>query len=265
MWFDTHIHLDCVQYAGQQADLITQARQAGVNQWVIPTTSPQNFTDVRQLAHQTAGAYYALGIHPLLMTDWTQARETHALETLAVALNTHQHDPKLVAVGEIGLDYFVPHLDYDQQLRVLKAQLTLAKQYNLPVLLHVRKAHDVVTQSLRKISVRGGIAHAFNGSAVQAQAFIQLGFCLGFGGAATYPRALRIRELLATVPAHHLVLETDGPDMAPIDFAKQINPPKALATIGMTLAQVRGLPVDDFARLCTTNSHRILNLKNIKI
>jgi TatD DNase family protein len=257
MWIDTHIHLDASEYAGAHAALIEQARAVGVSGWVIPAVAPSNFAAVRRIAHETAGAAYALGIHPLAVEQCPD----EGLELLQAALDSHQHDPKLVAVGEIGLDFFMPNPTPAQllkQQRFFTAQLKLARRYDLPVLLHVRRAVDHIAKHLRQHPVRGGIAHAFNGSAQQAQALIELNLCLGFGGAATYTRALQIRQRLASVPAHAIVLETDGPDIAPEWLAKQINPPAALAQIGAVLARIRGIPVDEFAALCGANSCRVL-------
>jgi TatD DNase family protein len=257
VWIDTHIHLDANEYQGQQAELIAQARAVGVNHWVIPAVEPNNFDAVRGIAHATQGAVYALGIHPMYVAH----APDHALERLQDALETHKHDPKLVAVGEIGLDYFVPNQTAEQlqkQQRFFTAQLKLAVRYELPVLLHVRRSVDHIAKYLRVHPVCGGIAHAFNGSAQQAQSLIDLNLCLGFGGAATYSRALQIRERLATVPASAIVLETDGPDISPEWIAKQINPPEALARIGQTLAAIRGMPTAEFAVLCRDNSLRTL-------
>jgi TatD DNase family protein len=257
VWFDTHIHLDAAEYAGNQAALLQDARQVGVHGWVIPAVTPANFDAVRILAHHVQGASYALGIHPMFVNTCT----CEALDQLQAALQTHKNDPKLVAVGEIGLDYFMPTISVEQvarQMQFFKAQLKLAQQYDLPVLLHVRKAQDSVAKALRQHPICGGIVHAFNGSSQQAQAFIDLGLCLGFGGAATYSRALQIRQHLANVPEQAVVLETDAPDMAPEWLAKQLNSPVSLAKIGGVLAAIRGVPVDEFSRMCLDNSRRIL-------
>ena len=256
-WIDTHIHLDAPEYGGNHAALIAQARAAGVGGWVIPSVIPSNFATVRALAHATPGASYALGIHPM----YVDRTPDSALELLQVELDAHHQDPKLVAVGEIGLDYFVPNHDPNhilKQQRFFIAQLKLAARYDLPVIMHMRRSVDHIAKYLRLHPVRGGIAHAFNGSAQQAQSLIDLNLCLGFGGAATYSRALQIRERLATVPAHAIVIETDGPDIAPEWLAKQVNPPQALARIGHVLAGVRGIEVAVFAALCRANSGRVL-------
>jgi TatD DNase family protein len=256
-WIDTHIHLDAAEYGGNHAALIAQARSAGVGGWVIPTIDPSNFATVRAMAHATDGAVYALGIHPMYVDKTPDS----ALELLQAELDVHQNDPKLVAVGEIGLDYFVPNQDIVKQQRFFTAQLKLAARYDLPVIMHVRRSVDHIAKYLRLHPVQGGIAHAFNGSAQQAQSLIDLNLCLGFGGAATYSRALQIRERLATVPAQAIVLETDGPDIAPEWLAKQVNPPAALARIGHVLAGLRGMQVDEFAALCGANSGRVLGMK----
>lgn len=257
MWIDTHIHLDATEYGGNHAALIAQARTAGVRGWVIPAVTPNNFASVRRIAHETQGASYALGIHPMYVNDCPD----ESLDWLQTELEAYKHDPKLVAVGEIGLDYFVQNQTAEQlhkQQHFFTAQLKLAARYDLPVLLHVRRSVDHVAKYLRLHPVCGGIAHAFNGSAQQAQSLIDLNLCLGFGGAATYSRALQIRERLATLPANAIVLETDGPDIAPEWLSKQVNPPAALAHIGQVLADVRSMAVDEFAALCGENSVRIL-------
>jgi TatD DNase family protein len=253
-WIDTHIHLDAPEYQGNHVALIAQARTAGVSRWVIPGVEPSNFATVRELAHATDGASYALGIHPMVVNHTPES----ALEQLQAELEAHKSDPKLVAVGEIGLDYFMPKQDIAKQQRFFTAQLKLAARYDLPVLMHVRRSVDHIAKFLRLHPVRGGIAHAFNGSAQQAQSLIELNLCLGFGGAATYSRAQQIRERLASVPADAIVLETDGPHIAPEWLAKQVNPPQALARIGQVLANIRGLEAATFAQLCCGNSVRAL-------
>mgnify|MGYP000735790084 CR=1 FL=1 len=191
-----------------------RARAAGVVPCVIPAVAAANFDTVRLLAHAQHDAY-ALGIHPLYTP---QATEAH-LAQLDAALHTHRHDTRLVAVGEIGLDGFVPELNTPEALKkqqqFYKAQLKLAQQHQLPVILHVRRSADLLLKGLRDTPVVGGIAHAFNGSLQQAQAFIALGFKLGFGGALTYDRALQLRRLATELPLSAIVLETDAPDIPP--------------------------------------------------
>ena len=209
-WIDTHCHLDAAEFDADRAEVIARARAAGVTRLVLPAVEVANFEAVRALAH-AHGLAYALGIHPLYVDRAADAD----LDRLRDALAAHRDDPRLVAVGEIGLDHFVPGLDRERQAAFYAAQLMLAREFALPVILHVRRSADDLLKHLRRIAVPGGIAHAFNGSDQQAQAFLDLGFRLGFGGALTFERALQIRRLAATLPESALVLETDAPDIPP--------------------------------------------------
>lgn len=214
MWIDTHCHLDAPEFDADRAAVLARAAAAGVRQIVMPAVEVANFDTVRALA-EAHGLVYALGIHPLYVERAADAD----LARLDAALTAHRSDPRLVAVGEIGLDHFVPAPPGDptraRQLHFYTAQLTLARRHGLPVLLHVRRSADALLQALRRIRPPGGIAHAFNGSAQQAAAFVALGFKLGFGGTLSFERALQIRRLAQTLPAEALVLETDAPDIPP--------------------------------------------------
>ena len=190
MWIDTHCHLDAAEFDADRDEVVARARAAGVAQIVIPAVDVANFERVRELAHRHRLAY-ALGIHPMC----TGAAGADDLAALRDALARHAGDPRLVAVGEIGLDHFIAGLDRERQAAIFAAQLGLAAEFGLPVLLHVRRAVDPVLAQLRRRRVPGGFAHAFNGSEQQADAFVELGFRLGFGGAVTFERALRIRRV----------------------------------------------------------------------
>jgi TatD DNase family protein len=264
VWIDTHCHLDAPEFDADRSAVVARARAAGVSQLVIPAVAAGHFEGARILAHEH-GLAYALGLHPLWLADASESD----LDQLAQALKTHRDDPRLVAVGEIGLDHFVPGLDRNEQERFYTAQLRLAREAGLPVILHVRRSADALLKALRRIEVPGGIAHAFNGSRQQADQFIGLGFRLGFGGTLTFDRALQIRELAATLPAHALVLETDAPDIPPRwlyrtaeDRARTPgqgrNEPAELPRIAAVLAQLRGLPLDELAALTKANAHAAL-------
>lgn len=254
MWLDTHCHLDAPEFDADRADVISRARASGVGLMVVPAVSSATFNTSRDAARQCDGAY-ALGIHPLYVRH---EPEQAALHALAVALNEWQADPRLVAVGEIGLDHFVPELQDDAskalQERMYAAQLEMAVAAGLPVILHVRRSADGLLKHLRRLRdagrpVSGGIAHAFNGSEQQAQAFLALGFKLGFGGAMTFDRALQIRRLAASLPEDAIVLETDAPDIPPhwlyqtaqarAGGARSRNEPAELPRIAQTLADLR--------------------------
>lgn len=229
---------------------------------VIPAVGAFNFAAVRTLAHQTGDAY-ALGIHPL----YTPEAKEDDLALLDAELTAHRDDPRLVAVGEIGLDYFVPGLEGPRQEFFYQAQLRLARRHGLPVILHVRRSADRLLKSLRQIGPGGwqGIAHAFNGSEQQAQAFLALGFKLGFGGAVTFERALQLRRLAASLPLSALVLETDAPDIPPhwlYRTAQQRadglpqgrNEPGELPRIAATVAALRGIDLPTLAEATTRNA-----------
>jgi TatD DNase family protein len=215
------------------------------------------------LAHRH-GLAYALGIHPL----YVDQADDDAPDRLRDALAAHRADPRLVAVGEIGLDHFVPGLDRVRQTTFYAAQLELAREFDLPVILHVRRSADDLLKQLRRIRVSGGIAHAFNGSRQQAMAFVDLGFKLGFGGTLTFERALQIRALAQTLPLEALVLETDAPDIPPhwlyrtaaerAAGATSRNEPAELPRIAAELAGLRGLALDDLARATCANAQAAL-------
>lgn len=258
MFIDTHCHLDAAEFGGTQADLVRNAEAASVSRMVIPSVACRNFEAVRKLCAQHSSCFPAYGIHPMYTDDATP----RDLDTLREYIKQCQP----VAVGEIGLDFFIQHYDQTRQEHFFVEQLKLAREFDLPVLLHIRRAQDTILKHLRQIRVRGGIAHAFNGSRQQADEFIKLGFKLGFGGAMTYSRATKLRELAATLPLDSIVLETDAPDMPP-DFLERWlpNEPKYLPRITQSLANLRGLPLDEVARVTTDNAiAAIEKLKTIK-
>ena len=263
-WIDTHAHLEAPALAHDVDAVREQARAQGVVHCVLPAVERSNWDSVRLLAHRH-GDSYALGIHPL----YTGRAQDEDLELLAHTLQQHRADPRLVAVGEIGLDYFVPGLDAERQQRFYRAQLVLARRFDMPVILHVRRSADQLLKALRQVKVRGGIAHAFNGSLQQAQAFIELGFKLGFGGAVTYDRALQLRRLATELPLGSLVMETDSPDIPPhwlyTTAAERAqgqpqgrNTPAELPRIAQVVAGLRGMAVADLAQATTANARAAL-------
>lgn len=268
MWIDTHGHLDAAEFEPDRAAVHLRARAAGVATCVIPAVEAANFDTVRLLAHAQKDAY-ALGIHPLYTPH---ATEVH-LAQLDAALHAHRDDPRLVAVGEIGLDGFVPELNTPdalaKQQQFYKAQLKLAQQHQLPVILHVRRSADLLLKGLRDTPVVGGIAHAFNGSLQQAQTFIALGFKLGFGGALTYDRALQLRRLATELPLSAIVLETDAPDIPPhwlyttaeeraAGQPQGRNEPAELPRIAEVLADLRGISLGELAEATRANARQAL-------
>ena len=263
-WIDTHCHLDAPEFAPDVDAVRAQARAAGVQHLVIPAVQVAHVEAVRELAHRH-GDSYALGIHPL----YTPQAADDDVEKLAQVLELHRNDPHLVAIGEIGLDFFVPRLDAERQTRFFRQQLQLARRFDLPVILHVRRSADALLKGLRDLPVQGGIAHAFNGSLQQAQAFIARGFKLGFGGALSYERALQLRRLATELPLEALVLETDAPDMPPHWLYRTAaerstgqpqgrNTPAELPHIAQVLADLRGLPLQALAQQIHANALQAL-------
>jgi TatD DNase family protein len=268
MWIDTHCHLDAAEFDADRDAVRQAARQLGVARCVIPAVQRSHWADVVQLAKRHGDAY-ALGIHPLYVSQ-AQADDLLALDQ---ALTEHRDDPRLVAVGEIGLDFFVPALCTpemrERQWVFYLAQLQLAQKHGLPVILHVRRSADLLLKGLRQCPVGSGIAHAFNGSAQQAQTFVDMGFALGFGGTLTYERSLQLRRLASALPLQALVLETDAPDMPPHwlyqtaeqraqGAAQGRNTPAELPRIAQALADVRGVALADLAEATCHNARRVL-------
>lgn len=258
-WIDTHCHLDASEFDADRLAVRERARQTGVAHCVLPAVSVAHFEGVRALAHQV-GDSYALGIHPL----YTPAAQEADLERLDRALAASRGDPRLVAVGEIGLDHFVPGLDPGRQQFFYSEQLRLARHHGLPVILHVRRSADALLRELRRLPV-AGIAHAFNGSLQQARAFVDLGFRLGFGGTLTYERSLKVRRLATELPLSALVLETDAPDIPPHWIyrtaqaraqgqAQGRNEPGHLPAIGAVLAGLRNLSPAQVAAATRANA-----------
>lgn len=256
VWIDTHCHLDAVEFGGAQAQVRARATWHGVAHCMIPAVCVDNFDAVRALAHAGSDSY-ALGIHPLFVPQ----ADDNDLQRLAQTLAARRDDPRLVAVGEIGLDFFVPALCAPamraRQEYFYVEQLKLARQFELPVILHVRRSADRLLRGLRATASGAsggcsGIAHAFAGSWQQALAFVDLGFKLGFGGTVTFERALQLRRLVTELPLSALVLETDAPDLAPRWLYKTaaeraagqpqgINEPGELPAIAAVVAQLRSI------------------------
>jgi TatD DNase family protein len=258
-WIDTHCHLDAPEFAPDRAAVRERARAAGVSHCVIPAVNTANFAAVRELAH-AGGDSYGLGIHPMC----TPQAADEDLARLDEALAAAKDDARLVAVGEIGLDYFVPGLDAQRQELFYREQLLLANKHGLPAILHVRRSADQLLKQLRRIPVRG-IAHAFNGSIQQAQEFVRLGFKLGFGGTVTFERAQQVRRLAAELPVEAIVLETDSPDIPPHWLYKTAderaqgtaqgrNEPGELPKIARELAQLRGIDEGELAAASMRNA-----------
>lgn len=253
MWIDTHCHLDAEEFDADRDSVVERARAAGVSMIVIPPGHVDHFDHAAQVAHKY-GFAYALGLHPL----WIERSVEAHIDVLRAAVESAQADSRFVAIGEIGLDFFVAGLDRARQEWFYREQLQVARDFALPVIIHVRRSADMLLKHLRRIEVRGGIAHAFNGSAQQARQFIELGFRLGFGGAMTYAGSQRIRRFAAELPDEAIVLETDAPDIPPVWLREQgtveRNEPAQLPRIAATMIELRGTTAEALAQQNRANA-----------
>lgn len=256
MWVDSHCHLDAPELAGDIDAVVMRANQALLRGVVIPTVQARDFLTIVPLVEkyvtQLPQIAYTLGIHPL----FTKTAKNSDIDYLEERITLSISDPRFIGIGEIGLDYFVTDLDNPKQEWFFEQQLRLAKKFNLPVILHVRRSQDQILKRLRQIKISGGIAHAFNGSEVQADNYLQLNFKLGFGGAMTYARALQIRRLATSLPLASFVLETDCPDIPPAWIKAgdgRYNEPAELAKIAQVFAGIRNISLEELAIALNSN------------
>ncbi|WP_415892585.1 TatD family hydrolase [Neptuniibacter sp. PT8_73] len=250
-FIDSHCHLDFSEFDLSRKEILLQARAAGVRDIVVPGVIADRWQDLLSLIKSDHNLHAALGLHPCFMAKHTQA-DLELLETLLVT-------EQVCAVGEIGLDLFIPQANLDQQLLYLNEQLALAKKFNLPVLLHVRKAHDQMLKQLRLIQLeRGGIVHAFSGSEQQARQYLDLGFKLGIGGTVTYERAKKVRRLVQALPLESFVLETDAPDMPLAGHQGEINQPARVRRVAEVIAELKNISVTKVAEITSQQVKRLL-------
>lgn len=250
--FDTHCHLDVAAFDPDRAQVLQRARELGVRHILVPGIEAGHWDSLLELCKTDPGLYPALGLHPMFL-------EKHRAEHLA-QLERCIKTNRPVAVGEIGLDFYDHKADRDAQRALFEAQLEIARDAGLPVVLHVRKAHDDVLSRLKKIPVIGGTVHAFNGSEQQARHYMDRGFKLGFGGTLTWERSRKIRALARIVPIEAIVLETDAPDMVVAQHAGERNSPEYLMHSLQALAEVRSSDPDAIAQQTTLNAKRVFGL-----
>jgi len=249
---DSHSHFDVAEFDGDRAHALARARAAGVRRQIVPAIDAAGFARVRELCAREHGLYPAYGLHPMYLAEH---RPEHLQE-----LEQWIERERPVAVGECGLDFFVPGLDADAQREYFRRQLELARKFDLPLILHARRAVDEVTAAIRRIGNLRGVVHSFSGSVEQAQHLWKLGFCLGLGGPLTYPRAHRLREIVATMPLEYLLLETDSPDQPLHGHQGQRNEPALLAEVCACVARLRGVEPEEVAAATTRNCERLFRL-----
>ncbi|MFL1583139.1 TatD family hydrolase [Stutzerimonas stutzeri] len=248
---DTHTHLDFEMFDDDRAQVIARARNAGVERIVVLGVHAANWQRVWQLACDEPSVYAALGLHPVFLEEHQDAH----VQQLRDWLERLRGEPKLCAVGEIGLDYYIDNPDIERQQRLLEAQLALAADFSLPVLLHVRRAHAPMIATLKRYKLeRSGVIHAFSGSWEEAREYLRLGFRLGLGGAGTWPQAQRMHRVLRQLPLEAIVLETDAPDIPPAGHAGERNSPELLPEICRRLADLKGIDAHALAAASYRNS-----------
>ncbi len=248
---DTHTHLDFEMFDDDRAQVIARARNAGVERIVVLGVHAANWQRVWQLACDEPSVHAALGLHPVFLEEHQDAH----VQQLRDWLERLRGEPKLCAVGEIGLDYYIDNPDIERQQRLLEAQLALAADFSLPVLLHVRRAHAPMIATLKRYKLeRSGVIHAFSGSWEEAREYLRLGFRLGLGGAGTWPQAQRMHRVLRQLPLEAIVLETDAPDIPPAGHAGERNSPELLPEICRRLADLKGIDAHALAAASYGNS-----------
>lgn len=252
MLVDSHCHLDAPEFDTDREAAIARARAAGVAQQVLPAVDAQGWPKLRAICAAQTGLYPAYGLHPMYLSSH---RPQHLRE-----LGEWIAREKPVAVGECGLDFFVEGLDAESQQLYFDGQLALARDFDLPLIVHARRAVDAVIASFKRVGALRGVVHSFSGSPEQARQLWRLGFLIGIGGPATYPRANRLRGLVARMPLDYLLLETDAPDQPDAEIRGQRNEPARLPRICETIAQLRGESAQDVAAATTRNAQRLFDL-----
>lgn len=246
---DSHCHLDVAEFDGDRDAAMARARAAGVACQVVPAIDAHTWPRLKAVCAAYPGLHAAYGLHPVYL----EAHRPGDLQTLRAWIEREQP----VAVGECGLDYFVEGLDRDQQAFYFDAQLALAREFDLPLVVHARRAVDAVIAAIRRHPGVRGVVHSFSGSAEQAAQLHKLGWLLGLGGPVTYPRANRLRALAARIPLDQLLLETDAPDQPDCHHRGERNEPARLTVVLDTIAQLRGEPPERIAEATTANARTL--------
>lgn len=253
--FDSHCHIDVADFDADRDAVLADCRAQGISRIIVPGIAVAGWDKLLQLCRQQQGLYPALGLHPVFL-------DQHGVNDLKLLEQRLAIESDVVAVGEIGLDFYLADLDQQRQIALFEAQLVIANNAGLPVILHVRKAHEQVIAILKRFKPKGGIVHAFNGSLDQAQQYSEMGFKFGFGGMITYERSTKLRKLVKQLPLESIVLETDAPDMSGEPCRGQRNSPQYLPQYLRVLAEIRGESVAHVAAVTTKNAMAVLAIKN---
>jgi len=251
---DSHSHLDAAEFDGDRGAVLERARSAGVTRQIVPAIALSGFPKLRDLCEAEAGLYPAYGLHPMYLAEHEPAHLSDLAEWL--------ERERPVAIGECGLDFFIENLDPDLQYDYLDRQLELAREFELPVILHARRAFDEIAAAIRRVGGLRGVVHSFSGSEEQARQLWKLGFHLGIGGPVTYERAKRLRATVAAMPIEFLLLETDSPDQPLAHHRGERNEPARLVEVLATVAQLRGESPEAVAAATTRNAETLFGLKD---
>ena len=250
---DSHCHLDADEFGGDRLTVLERARSAGVENLVVPAVSAAGWAGLARLCAKQSGLHPAYGLHPMYLADHL----TQHLDDLEEFLDQHP----AAAVGEAGLDFYLSNLDPDSQRHYFHAQLAIARERDLPIILHARRAHEEVLHAVRRYQPLRGVIHSYAGSLEQARQFIDLGFMLGFGGPITYPRAARLQQLIRDLPLDSILAETDAPDQPLHGHQGQRNEPALLPLVIAKMAELRGISADEVATATTANGRRMFSLE----
>ena len=251
--FDSHCHLDAPEFDADRSQVLARARLAGVHTLVLPAIRAADFHSLAAFCAQGSGLAFALGLHPICLLEHLPAH----LHQLELALRDGIDGQRAAAVGECGLDYFLLELDPAMQMQYFEAQLRFAREFELPIIVHARRAHDAVLHGLRRFGIRKGVVHSFAGSEAQAQALFKMGIHIGIGGPITYPRAQRLRRIVANMPIEYLLLETDAPDQPLLGRQGQRNEPAYLSEVASCIAQLRDQSLDSLIQATDANARAL--------
>lgn len=252
MLVDSHCHLDADAFDSDRAAVIARARAAGVQQQVVPAVSAASWPKLREVCQQAPGLFPAYGLHPVFLPE-------HAPEHLQQLGEWLQRE-RPCAIGECGLDFFIDTLDPALQQQYFVGQLELARDFDLPVIVHARRAVDAVIAAIRRIGGLRGVVHSFSGSPQQAAQLHAAGFLLGLGGPVTHARAQRLHRLVRDMPLQQLLLETDAPDQPDAGIRGERNEPARLADIASAIAALRGISVEALGTATADNARRLFKL-----
>ena len=249
---DTHCHLDDAIFDEDRDSILDNCHRLGINKIIIPSTRSMSWDKTISVSNKYIQTFLTLGLHPIFINKHT--------EKDIELLNKYVLKYKPIAIGEIGLDYYIKDTDKKKQLDIFSQQLDIAEQHKLPVVLHVRKSHDDIIKALQNRSIPGGTSHAFNGNIEQAKKYIDLGFKLGFGGTLTYPNARKIHQLAKDLPIESIVLETDAPDMSGHNHKGERNSPEYLPEALIALAKIKDTAPENIAEQTTQNACSVFNI-----